>query len=419
MPRSRTRDDQKKKKKKKGSRGPFARFRPNPRPGIRLPAAPVNRPPIQGEVPPSGFGGQRQEVIAVPADAQGNHVGDARPEGNPGAYAVTFLLQKPGYSLFGEREYRFGAKIGDSHVFLGPRREVRLAVTHDGGNAEIVGIPNERGALAALITRIQANDFPSAKQAAFRLAAPALSLWSTILDVPVEVARVELVEEATTTIQMSVTNPYSDTPLALAHNRASANLRIFLSYYREALSSNSEPYQILCLFKVIEGIRALRLREERRGGGELIQPPEERVPDTEQDQMAWLQRLFPFRTSPWDAFDLHSVFLPEAVGQLVEDLVRSGGRRQQPGALCALRNEIAHTIGPAGAGTLLIADETLHTDRVSNWLPLTRCLARLLLLNQFPNELWQPRADAPNEARPAIEALRGVEENPPEHVDEN
>ena len=146
---------------------------------------------------------------------------------------------------------------------------------------------------------------------------------------------------------MSVTNPFNDSLVQTAVGNAgaaSADLRVFLSYYREALNSNSEPYQLLCFFKVIDGIRSLRIRlsraAARNGQPAPPNPPVEAVPATQADVIPWLRRLFPHRPNQWDEMDVDSVFIQEARGVTVEELVSGGGGGTPPGALCALRNEI-------------------------------------------------------------------------------
>jgi hypothetical protein len=396
MPKSRNRN--KPKKHRKGL--DFARLKNRPlkvKEQVRTAAAPRE---MIGQFRASGLGGQKQELVSVYADADGNNL--AQPAGGTGAYTVTFLLQKPGYSLFGEREFRFGLKTGDSHVMLGnPRAEVHMAIDVDGINAQIVGQANQRGALAALTMRIQAAGFKAAKEMAYRLVTPTLSHWSAIIDVPVEIARIELLEEATGSRQMSVTNPFRDSTLQTAVNAEGAttgDLRVFLSYYREALNSSSDPYALLCLYKIIEGVRILRVREARAAASAGLPapaaPPPEIIPTLDEEFVPWLKKIFPHRADPWEEIDLDSVFIQEARGLAVDDLVRVGGRNAPPGLLCALRNEVAHTISGAGVGTL-IADESLHVVRVTRWLPLTKCIARLLLLHQFPTETWRQPAPPP------------------------
>ena len=159
---------------------------------------------------------------------------------------------------------------------------------------------------------------------------------------------------------------------------------------------NSDPYQLLCLFKIIEGIRALRVRRQReatrRGRAiaarTLVAP--ETIPNDSVEFVPWLERIYPVRTSPWDEMAVGSVFISEVRGRTIAALVEPGDRELQrpPGPLCALRNQIAHSIGPGSQP--LIADEALHSQQVLHWLPITKCVVRLLLANEFPDELWTP-----------------------------
>jgi len=333
----------------------------------------------------------------VPVRA-GDPVSKDNPAGGPGNYAVTFLLQKPGYSLFEERRIDFGSSAGDSHVFLGSATaKIRIDITLPDGQAEIIGSANGRGALGGFVIRVAATGFHDASARAIRILSPSLSHWSAMLDVPIQVARIELVEEGTGARQMGFVNPFQDTPFqpASVGGKLTHDLRVLLSYYREALNSNSDPYQLLCFFKIIEGVRNRRvrnLRQARKAGTAAAAAPVETVPANPQEFPDWLAPLFPFRNQPWDELALESIFIPEVRGQTIHDLVKPGDRhdRTSPGPLCALRNEVSHSIGPSGGGIPLVADESLHTIRVGNWLPITKCIVRLLLMNEFPNDLWRP-----------------------------
>jgi hypothetical protein len=386
---------------RRSRKGPFQSFQNRPARASERPQRSQQQREVGGQVQPSGLGGQKQEMIAVPVNAKGEQVGGiAGPKGGPGIYEVTLLLQKPGYPLFREREFRFGMNAGDSHIILGTQTTIKIDVKYSRGTAQFFGVPNQRGALGAIRIMVQADDFKVAKEHAYRVIAPTLSIWSTALDMPVEISRIELVEQSTSARQMSIVNPYLDAALVTATERigssASQDLRVFLSYYREALISNSDPYQLLCLFKIIEGIRARRIRTARqakRDGAEVpaVAHDDETIPGRSEQFVPWLERIFLFRTQPWDELAIDSIFIPEVRGQSFEDLVKPGDRatKSAPGSLCALRDEVAHSIGPAsGGGAGLLADESLHVVRVGNWLPIAKCVVRFMLMNEFPGELW-------------------------------
>jgi hypothetical protein len=53
--------------------------------------------------------------------------------------------------------------------------------------------------------------------------------------------------------------------------------------------------------------------------------------------------------------------------------------------LAKLRDEIAHSIMRSGELSLS-ADDLIKIQRVNKWLPLTRCIARRMLKNDFPTQ---------------------------------
>jgi hypothetical protein len=50
-----------------------------------------------------------------------------------------------------------------------------------------------------------------------------------------------------------------------------------------------------------------------------------------------------------------------------------------------LRDQIAHSIMDTGELSLSL-DDLVQLQRVSKWLPLTRCIARRMLKNDFPTQ---------------------------------
>ena len=76
---------------------------------------------------------------------------------------------------------------------------------------------------------------------------------------------------------------------------------------------------------------------------------------------------------------LESIFQPEALGKQCAAVVA--------GVLRPLRDKIGHALGLLeGEELTLSADELLHTEEVNRWLPLTKCIARRMLKNEFPSE---------------------------------
>ena len=75
---------------------------------------------------------------------------------------------------------------------------------------------------------------------------------------------------------------------------------------------------------------------------------------------------------------LYSIFVAEAIGKNFEYLI---GNFLKP-----LRHDIAHTLLQGSGELTLSADELLHRKRLNEWLPLTKCMVRRMLKNEFPDE---------------------------------
>jgi hypothetical protein len=367
---------------------------------------------MPGGIESFGLGGQQQFLVSVPRnDRDPNHpVNRAVPQGAPGQYRVVISLQRLGYAVYPERAFNFGGRHGDSHIAIAApayanpglpdANGVLIEAESSDGRFTYEAAPNEKGFVAQISTTLAAQNFAEAERLAYRNLAPTLSHLATYFDVPVVTARIEMEDLQYGTVNMSITNPYDEVPLSLTGGEPiEQSLRVLESFYREALNSGSSAYQFLCLCKILEGVMARRIRARReaaRAGLPYtpIDPQTERVPSQEAEYTTWLGQLFPVRTRRWDAMALASIFIADAVGRTCEELFREGSRGQAPGAIRAIRNEVAHAITEQGPPRLS-ADDTFYLQRVNEWLPITKCLARLLLLHEFPRQLWQPPQGEP------------------------
>jgi len=224
------------------------------------------------------------------------------------------------------------------------------------------------------------TSFNDAELKAFRAIASSLSNWSVHLDIPLHVAQVESLELSTENRQSSFVTPHLEVPLAIM---PTANLlpefRGYASLYREALSSNSPVYQFLCLFKMIEGMlrRRARLGTEARKAGATITRPREHIPGEVKDTVPWLNALFPMRRD-WDQMALSSIFPTEVFGKSCKYVIDK--------YLYPMRVDIAHAITSQTGELTQSVDELLHTQNLNKWLPLTKCIVRRMLKNEFPTD---------------------------------
>lgn len=365
----------------------------------RVEAAPNSAMPTAGtlptktEVPPTGLPGQHQHLITVfrftpPSDPR-NQIG---PQGAPGDYKVTFILERRGYNLLPERQYSFANGLrGDSHLaitkpaFSPPGNpdatEIRIYARTEDGNFTFKGLPNNSGFLGKIESEpFKANTFSDAEEKAYRALASSLSNWSVHLDIPLGIYQVDSTHLSSGNTRMSMSAPIWEVPFSIAPTaELKPEFRGYASLYREALGSNSPVYAFLCLFKIIEGIqsRRTRLAVEARNAETNFKRPRRRIPDRAEERIPWLNAIFPIRQT-WDPMALESIFRPEAIGKKFGDVIDK--------ILAPLRVNIAHALSLKSGELALSVDELLHTQQVNNWLPLTKCIVRRMLKDEFPTE---------------------------------
>jgi hypothetical protein len=337
----------------------------------------------------NGIAGVHSYLIVQPVPPEGPPPGG--PGGAPGLYRVVFTLSRPGFSPVADRAFLFeGGLEGDSHLAISPPAytppvgesytQILLRASTSDGSFVFHGVPNKKGFLGKLrLDEIHANDFKNAEMRAFRALSSGLSNISVYLDIPLHLYQVDVTELRTQTSSMSLITPFVETPLyAIPTEGMSTDFRLYASLYREAVNSNSPSYQFLCYFKIIEGVRKRHGRRTAEAKAQRLpipSTPRDYVPDTPGDQQAWLASLFPVNQK-WDEFALTEIFRSTAIGRKVNEVVDK--------ELYEIRLRIAHAVLRSGEPTALIDD---GHDRIliNEWLPLTKCIARALLRNEFPD----------------------------------
>jgi len=347
--------------------------------------------------------------MGVPGEAQGlilcnvfkgqdeRNVGG--PRGLAGQYQVTFLFERPGYRQTKEYEFSFtGTLKGDSHLgitrpaFSPPGNpgadQIKVYARTQHGSFEFTGFPNDRGFLGKVVSRpFHANDRNDAERRAYDALVPALSNWSVHLDIPLEPQIIETTEIRTQHVGIRVMQAFLEAPFSVQaapppHNSEFAH---YASMYREALNSNSAVYRFLCLFKIIEGIRVRRARlgKEARGARHKCVRAMEVIPSDAASARTWLNAIFPIHRE-WDDLTLDQMIPAEAKGKRLMHIVTT--------ELTTLRDNIAHSITSSGE-LALSADDLVQIQRVNKWVPLTRCIARRMLKNDFPTQFLSYLAD--------------------------
>jgi hypothetical protein len=206
-----------------------------------------------------------------------------------------------------------------------------------------------------------------------------LSNWAAQLDVPIQIGRTHITEIATEMERVDWEAPYRDVPLALrAESEGAPELRGLLGLYREACNSRSEVYRFLCLYKIIEAIRARRTRLDRAAERAGNPPPArdaEVVPAREDEFVPWLNRIFHVRRT-WDPMALNSIFLKEARGRDFESISVE---------LKLLRHNVAHPLFENGGELTVNPDDLADIRKIEAWLPITKSIVRRMLKNEFPD----------------------------------
>jgi hypothetical protein len=332
------------------------------------------------------------------------------PAGYPGEYRVVFVLSKPGHAPVPDRDVNFdlGTK-GDSHISLnasyvpvpgvaGEITTMRIAATWASQHIQFDAYPNARGFITRIEGTVIADDFADTDAIATRALAPFLSLSSVMLNVPVYVYQTEVTETRTQNRRVTVTLPfYEAPPLPMAPNGASGEFLWFAALYREALNTNSPLYRFLCLYKIIEGIIVRRTVTR-------VYPRNERIPTAPAEFNGWLHALFPVRPEQWHQMALGSVFIPEALGRTIGDIRENDLR--------PLRNDVGHMFDDTDKTHRLWVDDAEQVQRVHRWLPITTCIARLMLKNDFPRE-FLPGLDEVGNERPLTQGIASGDESSP------
>lgn len=359
-----------------------------------LESKPPAGPSLKTDLGQLGLPGNTMHLVAVGRSHRnpGAACNAAHPAGARGQYRVTFVLSRPGFPLEHEYKYSFSGLVrGDSHLAIakpafnnpaGDFDQIVIDGASPDGRFRFTGHANEKGFLGKIESDpFLADGFNDAEQKGYRALVPSLSFWSSELDIPLNVHQVESTEVSTGNKQTSILPAYPEVPWSVT---PTAQLEHeFLgcaSIYREALNTNSPPYRYLCLYKIVEGIRARRARlatEAKQRGEEPRRFQGEDIPKRNEDFVPWLNAIFAIRPT-WDDMTLAQIFVSEASGR---SLAHVADKFLRP-----LRDNIAHALSRPSGELTMSADELLHMREVNKWLPLTKCIVRRMMKNEFPTQ---------------------------------
>jgi hypothetical protein len=358
--------------------------------GVGLSEPQGGRDVITTPLPRFGLPGQRQYLVLRKRFRTGDARNDIPPGGRVGEYRVVLTLARPGFLPGSDSNFSFDETIpGDSHLAIAPpalaAKDKTLNPTHieieTGTGTEhftFLGHPNQHGFLGRLETSFNADNFGDALRRAHDAIAPQLSVWSAQLDIPMFIWRIHITEKETGSMEIGIINPFQEAHPLGDEATMTPEFASFASFYREALESNSDVYQFLCLFKIAEGVRnrRARLAAEAKTKGENFTRAEERIPGDPKEFAPFLDALYPNRR--WDPMALDAVFIEEARDRKFGDLMKH--------ELDDLRNDIAHALSDTTGTITMSVDATLHIARVRKWLGLMKVIVRRMLKNEFPGE---------------------------------
>jgi len=317
-----------------------------------------------------------------PDDAR-NHAPD---EGSQGFYAVTLdLARQVGTPTVGD-VFPADSSLVLADLATSLRLDKPYAVAEFGEGPERVRLEayvNPLGRLAKLVAHaLEAQTFADAERKASAAAQRLLSQISVLLNTPLHLANIEIVEISTGNIRKSLVMAYDNVRLPKGlHGQTSQDFSFYASLYREALTSNSHPYQFLCFYKIIEGLQARRsrIKKELVARGKKPVTQSERVPSSPDECKTWLNELFSMN-SDWGDDNLNATIPHEIRSykftRVIDDYLRP------------IRVRIAHAVLEKGEATLML-DEGTHSTHLERWLPTVQCLARRMLLNDFTADFGQ------------------------------
>ncbi len=312
----------------------------------------------------------------------------------PKKFKVTFTLSRPGQAICSEREInRAELMNGNSHLRLcasnstAPQKPEPVAtfpVLTDDGVFEITESVNADGFIGKLqIESVMATGFFEARDIARKLLLPSISWYATHADIPLCIYQIDVMDLETEDFMIyRASKPYE--PVVFAQGIRVLDVKeepgAYASIYREGLNSNSHVYQFLCFFKIVDGLiaRRAKMRTAAVARGERHTQRPERIPDDPNSLIILLDGLFPVKLK-WDEIAAEQVFPRKFWGKKITKIADT--------TLRPLRNELAHAFLESSHTAMPLSfDDAVSVSEVVSLLAMTKCLARWLLKNEFPDQ---------------------------------
>jgi hypothetical protein len=253
---------------------------------------------------------------------------------------------------------------GDSLLVVPSKvREIRIDfVDTDRGDLVATAHINEHHRLRDISVELDADSFPEAAKHGHDLLIPVLSRWSFIHDVAMTTSGLMIEELATGAKSMEVTIIGAVKAFSDDTGTSHPEHRVLLAAYREGLSSAELLWRALSLYKVAEGVWALRAKRRKAAldAGEQVNELSERVPS-----------------------DVSTIGHPSDHEALANALAPYAGKKFRTAFAdirASLRNAIAH-LDPSTDP--LAQDSWEDVRRVESALPALRWMSRQLLESEL------------------------------------
>jgi hypothetical protein len=302
----------------------------------------------------------------------------------------------------------FGGPEGDSFIRVPAGGQLELTIfsarttTAGTQKVEIGTLANKQERLAKCRVELEASSFKDAEHTAFDSISPLLSSVAFESDVPIRVAQLDVKQTSTGRASMTYTCPYPDASLPPAESLSTAPyIQSLMSLYCEGINSNSQNYQFLCWYKIIEGIywkrddeRAAKPKGSRRDPTPKIP---ELVPDGREELRRSISSIFPtvgtkgLTDGRWD-------------GSIPDEVLgwKFGHIRQDH--LEPMRNKIAHMLSEPSGDLSLSPDTRAHMVEVTKWITLLRFMARVMIQNE------KARIPGPPGLGPVLSGAKTIDE---------
>jgi len=117
------------------------------------------------------------------------------------------------------------------------------------------------------------------------------------------------------------------------------------------------------------------MKEAQERAEEIPPQPKEVIPILPKDQEEWVNSLFPIKKQS-EEMDLGYIFPQESLGRKLGDMIRE---------LKDIRDEISHGLLDYEEERKVVSiDDAIAVQKVYKWLPLTKCIARYMMMKEFP-----------------------------------